>query len=84
MSVPDKYPSLTSELRLEEDLPLISLSGLVLMKLDAFRSRDQKDVCVLPSRSPQQIRPVRDYLQHEAPELIHRLAEVLATRPAPR
>lgn len=84
MSVPDKYPCLTSELRLEDDIPVISLRGLVLMKLDAFRSRDQEDVRVLLSRSPQQIRPVRDYLQHEAPLLIHRLAEVLATRPAPR
>ena len=43
MSVPDKFPGLADELRLEEDVPVISLRGLILMKLDAYRPRDQED-----------------------------------------
>ena len=39
MSVPDAYPGLREELRLEDDVPVISLRGLVLMKLDANRRR---------------------------------------------
>ena len=77
MSVPAKYPGLTAELRLEEGIPVISLRGLVLMKLAAFRARDQEDVRVLLQRAPGRIRDVRDYLQGQAPELLIRLAEVL-------
>lgn len=77
MSVPNKYPGLKRELRLEDDIPVISLRGLVLMKLDAFRARDKEDVRVLLSRDSAQIRVVRDYLQEHAPELINRLAEAL-------
>jgi hypothetical protein len=80
MSVPEKYPDLADVLRLEDDVPVISLRGLVLMKLDAFRARDREDVRVLLSRSPGQIRGIRDYLQEQAPELISRLAEVLSAR----
>ena len=77
MSVPEDYPGLASELRLEEGIPVISLRGLVLMKLVAFRARDQEDVRSLMRRSPRQLREVRDYLQEQNPELISRLAEVL-------
>ena len=80
MSVPDKYPSLASELRLEDDIPVISLRGLILMKLDAFRTRDQDDIRNLLSKFPHEIRSLRDYLQSEAPLLIHRLAEILSPR----
>lgn len=80
MSVPDKYPSLASELRLEDDIPLISLRGLILMKLDAFRTRDQDDIRNLLSKFPYEIRSLRDYLAEEAPLLINRLAEILSPR----
>jgi len=79
MSVPERYPGLTAELRLEEGIPVISLRGLVLMKLAAFRPRDQEDVRSLLRRAPGQLRGVRDYLQAQAPELVIRLAEVLAS-----
>lgn len=77
MSVPERYPGLTVELRLEEGIPVISLRGLVLMKLAAFRSRDQEDVRALLQRAPDRIREVRGHLQTQAPELLTRLAEVL-------
>jgi hypothetical protein len=81
MSVPEKYPYLSQELRVEEDLPIISLRGLILMKLDAFRARDREDVRVLLTQDPNRIRVVRDHLQAHAPELIYRLAEVLSAAP---
>ena len=77
MSVPPGFPALGEELRLEGDLPVISLRGLVLMKLHAFRPRDQEDVRTLLKRSPGQIRMVRDYLTAVAPKLVNRLGEVL-------
>jgi len=80
MSVPDKYPGLVDELRLEDDVPVISLRGLVLLKLDANRVRDREDVRALLARTPDQVRGVRDYLLEQAPELISRLGEVLAGR----
>lgn len=80
MGVPDQYPSLADELRVEDDVPVISLRGLVLMKLDAFRPRDQEDVRVLLTRAPNELRAVRDYLQEHAPALLSRLAEVLASQ----
>jgi hypothetical protein len=79
MSVPPKYPALATELRIEQDIPVISLRGLVLMKLDAFRPRDREDVRTLLGLDPRQIRGVRDYLLQQAPELGHRLAEVLGS-----
>jgi hypothetical protein len=80
MSVPKKYPGLVAELRLEEDVPVISLRGLVLLKLDANRVRDREDVRALLARAHDQVRPVRDYLLEQAPELISRLGEVLSGR----
>jgi len=77
MSVPDAYPGLAEELRLEDDVPVISLRGLVLLKLAANRPRDREDVRVLLAQSPQRIREVRDYLLEHAPELVSRLAEAL-------
>jgi len=77
MSVPDRYPALAEELRLEDDIPVISLRGLMLMKLVAFRPQDQEDVRVLMRSSPERLREVRDYLQTHGPELVTRLAEVL-------
>jgi len=80
MSVPEAYPALAEELRLDSDLPIISLRGLVLMKLDAFRARDQEDVRMLLTRSSDQLRGIRDYLKEHAPLLLERLGEVLASK----
>lgn len=80
MSVPDKYPGLAGELRLEDDVPVISLRGLVLLKLDAHRVRDREDVRALLAHAPDQVRVVRDYLLEQAPELVSRLGEALAGR----
>lgn len=78
MSVPDKYPVLADELRLEAQLPVISLRGLVLMKLDANRARDREDVRMILARSRSKLHSLRKYLQEHAPTLVHRLAEVLS------
>ncbi len=78
MYIPDGFPGLAEELRVEDDIPIISLPGLVLMKLSASRTRDEEDVRVLLRVHPDRIREVRDYLQQQAPELIVRLGEVLA------
>lgn len=77
MSVPPQYPTLRDELRLEDDVPVISLEGLILMKLEAFRARDQEDVSALLALYPQRLRAIRDYIQRHAPELSYRLAELL-------
>jgi len=77
MYIPEQFPGLSAELRLEDDIPIISLRGLVLMKLDAFRARDQEDVRSLLRIHPSRVREVRDYLQQQAPELLSRFAEVL-------
>lgn len=78
MSVPPRYPVLESELRLDDDIPVISLAGLVLMKLDASRPQDREDVRRLLSRAPEQVREVRDHLAAHAPELLTRLGEAMA------
>lgn len=77
MSVPPRYPVLESELRLEADVPVISLAGLVLMKLDASRAQDREDVRVLLGKQPARIAEVRDHLRAHAPELVVRLGEAL-------
>lgn len=77
MSVPPPYPSLAAELRLGEELPVISLDALVLMKLDANRPRDREDVRVLLGRDTSRIRSARDHLAANAPHLVAGLGEVL-------
>ena len=77
MSVPPRYPVLESELRVQADVPVISLEGLVLMKLDAGRPQDREDVRVLLGRRPDQVGRVRDHLAAHAPGLIPRLGEAL-------
>ena len=80
MSVPPSYPGLAAELALDQEVPVISLPALVLMKLDAARPRDREDVRTLLTIHPEALRKVRDYLAEHAPELVHRLAEVLVSR----
>ncbi len=78
MSVPPRYPALEEELRLQDDIPVISLAGLVLMKLDAGRPQDREDVRRLLLPEPSRIASVRDHLLANAPELVSRLGEALA------
>jgi hypothetical protein len=78
MSVPPRYPVLEAELRLQDDIPVISLAGLMLMKLDASRPQDKEDVRRLISQAPERLREVRDHLAAHAPELLSRLGEALA------
>lgn len=78
MSVPPRYPALKEELRLEDDIPVISLAGLILMKLDASRPQDREDVRRLLLPRPERIAAVRDHLAEHAPELLSRLGEALA------
>lgn len=78
MSVPVGHGELAEELGMGEEVPVISLPGLVLMKLLAFRPRDREDVRALLLQDSRRIRQVRDHLLRHAPELVHRLAEALA------
>ncbi len=78
MAAPEKYPALSEELRLEDDLPVVSLRGLVLMKLDANRARDREDVRVLVAAQPTRQSEILSYLREHAPELVYRFAEVLS------
>lgn len=77
MSVPPEFPSLNTELAATDDIPVISLPGLVLMKLDAFRPRDKEDVRTLMTLHRDRLREVRDHLATNAPGLVNRLAEAL-------
>ena len=83
MSIPTDYPGLAAELRLEDDIPVISLRGLILMKLVAFRPRDQGDVGSLVRQSPERLREIRDHVAEQGaehgPHLVVRLAEVLGS-----
>lgn len=78
MSVPDAYPRLSEELRLETGVPVISLKGLMLIKLIADRPRDQEDIRTLLASQPGQLRGVRSYVHSLNPSLATRLAEIIA------
>lgn len=80
MSVPPALPSLADELSSDDEVPVISLPALVLMKLDAFRPRDREDVRTLLRVHRHRLREVRDHLATHAPSMVHRLAEALAGR----
>jgi len=80
MSVPPGFPSLQGELSTQGHVPVISLPGLILMKLDAFRPRDREDVRTLLIVHPTRLREVRDHLAEHAPHLVSRLAEALTGR----
>lgn len=64
---------------LGDAVPVISLPGLVLMKLLAFRGQDQADVVALLRDDDTRIADVSDSLAEHAPDLLIRLGEVLAT-----
>ncbi len=77
MSVPDAFPDLAEELRIEHDRRVIALRGLALMKLDANQPR-VRGVRVFQVQSPNRIWEVRDSKLKYASGLVSRVAEALA------
>lgn len=78
MSIPPAFPCLEEEVVLSRAVPVISLPGLVLMKLLAFRGQDQADVEALLRDDETRLADVSDYLAEHAPDLLIRLGEVLS------
>lgn len=78
MAVPRGYPRLEAEVSLGDAVPVISLSGLVLMKLLAFRGQDQADIEALLRDDETRIADVSDYLAEHAPDLLIRLGQLLS------
>jgi hypothetical protein len=78
MAIPPGFPWLEEEVVLGESVPVISLPGLVLMKLLAFRGQDQADVAALLRDDETRLADVSDYLAERAPDLLIRLGEVLS------
>ncbi len=92
MAIPLAFPWLAGELSLSaapqgadapprgDAVPVISLPGLVLMKLLAFRPQDRADITALLQDNDTRIADVSDYLADRAPELLIRLGELLTVR----
>lgn len=77
MSIPLGLAWLEDEIALADSLPVISLPGLVAMKLLALRPQDQADVAALLQVDEARLAEVSDYLADRAPELLIRLGELL-------
>jgi hypothetical protein len=82
MAIPLEFPWLEDEVVLSDAVPVISLSGLVLMKLLAFRAQDRADVEALLQEDETRLADVSDYLAEHAPDLLIRLGQVLSARSA--
>ena len=80
MAIPVGFPWLEDEVVLSDSVPVISLSGLVLMKLLAFRPQDRADVEALLRNDETRLADVSDYLAEHAPDLLIRLGQVLSAR----
>jgi hypothetical protein len=78
MAIPPGCPWLVEEVSLGEAVPVISLPGLILMKLIAFRGQDQADVEALLRDDETRLADVSDYLAERAPDLLIRLGQVLS------
>jgi hypothetical protein len=78
MAIPPGCPWLVEEVSLGEAVPVISLPGLILMKLIAFRGQDQADVEALLRNDETRLADVSDYLAERAPDLLIRLGQVLS------
>lgn len=83
MGIPPACPWLEAEVALGSAVPVISLPGLVLMKLLAFRAQDQADVAALLRDDETRLADVSDYLAQHAPDLLIRLGEVLSATRTP-
>ena len=71
LNPPGKYPLLDQELRVGH-LAVVSLNGLLLMKLDAWRPQDQRDVIMLLGVQPEALDDALVYLQEAVPERAQR------------
>jgi hypothetical protein len=78
IAIPPAFPCLEEEVVLSRAVPVISLPGLVLMKLLGFRGQDQADVEALLRDDETRLADVSDYLAEHAPDLLIRLGEVLS------
>ena len=69
MAIPLAFPRLEEEVVLSRAVPVISLPGLVLMKLLGFRGQDQADVEALLRDDERRRRPgqERSFAFHELP-----------------
>jgi hypothetical protein len=80
VSVPEAAPFLERELEsplLSTGLPLISLGGLIAMKLLAARRQDLADVVNLAKAGADMV-AARSYLKERAPELLERFDSLVA------
>lgn len=76
MAIPSECPWLEEEVALSAAVPVISLPGLVLMKLIAFRVQDRADIEALLRDNEERLAEVSDYLAERAPHLLIRLGEI--------
>ena len=76
MAIPPAFPWLEQDVARSAAVPVISLPGLVLMKLFAFRALDQPDVEGLLQDDDTRLADVSDYLAEHAPDLLIRLGQV--------
>lgn len=78
LAVPDDYPSLVEELAVVEvgEVHVISVEGLILMKLAANRTQDRDDVERLLAAGADDGR-VAAYIAEHAPQLLSRFSEIV-------
>jgi len=78
LAVPDEYPVLADELAVGEagDVHVISVEGLILMKLAANRTQDRDDVERLLAAGADESR-VAAYIATHAPQLLDRFSEIV-------
>ncbi len=79
LSVPRAYPSLVEHLgsaRVGEEVPVIPVEGLILLKLHADRPQDRADIVALLRAGADTTRVTR-YLREYAPKLVARFAELV-------
>ncbi len=78
LAVPDDYPALANELAIGEigEVHVISVEGLILMKLAANRTQDRDDVEHLLAAGADEGQ-VAAYIAAYAPQLLSRFSEVV-------
>ncbi len=78
LAVPDDYPSLVEELAVVEvgEVHVISVEGLILMKLAANRTQDRDDVERLIAAGADEGR-LAAYIAENAPQLLSRFSEIV-------
>lgn len=79
LAVPTGYPSLADHLvstATDEEVPVMPVEGLILLKLHANRPQDRADVVSLINAGAD-IAKVTRYLRERAPELAGRFAELV-------